>query len=63
MVAPLDGLQLNVTLLLDVVGPGLLSEPGLGLVGVVGMLAVAHVSDFGVLVRLVDVLKNLTVMV
>src|SRR5438309_845280 len=37
MDAALDALQLNVTLLLLVVGPGLLVEPGLGLVGVSGM--------------------------
>ena len=36
MVAPLDALQLKVTLPLPVVGPGLLVEPGLGLVGVPG---------------------------
>jgi len=36
VVAPLDALQLKVTLLLLVVGPGLLVEPGLVFVGVGG---------------------------
>jgi hypothetical protein len=44
VVAPLDALQLNVTLLLAVVGPGLLVVPGLVLVGIGGILAVTTVK-------------------
>ena len=46
MVAPLDALQLKVTLLLLVVGPGLLVVPGLVLVGVGGMLTVPGVWKY-----------------
>jgi hypothetical protein len=35
-VAPVDALQLIVTVVLAVVGPGLVVDPGLGLVGVGG---------------------------
>src|SRR5205823_2238295 len=36
--SPLDPVQLSVTVLLEVIGPGLVSDPGLGLVGVAGTL-------------------------
>jgi hypothetical protein len=37
VVAPLDALQLNVTVLLPSVGPGVVVVPGLGLLGVAGI--------------------------
>jgi hypothetical protein len=37
-VAPLDAFQLMVTVVLAVVGPGLDVDPGLGLVGVAGIV-------------------------
>jgi hypothetical protein len=40
-VAPLDALQLRVTEVPDIVGPGLDVDPGLGLVGVAGIVAAA----------------------
>ena len=52
MVAPLDELQLNVTLLLAVVGPGLLSEPGLGFGGVGGTLTLPGVWKYSTVVKL-----------
>jgi hypothetical protein len=36
-VAPLDALQLNVTFVLPITGPGLLVEPGVGFRGVAGI--------------------------
>jgi len=37
-VAPLDPLQLRVTVELDSVGPGLLVDPGLGFAGIAGIV-------------------------
>jgi hypothetical protein len=51
VVAPLDALQLNVTLLLPVVGPGLLVEPGVGLLGVAGILAAEGVWKYRTVVK------------
>ena len=62
VVAPLDALQLRVTVLLLSVGPGLVVVPGLGLPGIGGMDVELHgPSVLGVLLRLNCVLANLTV--
>jgi hypothetical protein len=45
-VAPVDGLQLIVTVVLDVVGPGLLGSPGLGFVGVGGIACAEGVVKY-----------------
>jgi len=42
-VAPLEALQLKVTVELDRVGPGLLDEPGLGFAGIGGTVKMVGV--------------------
>jgi hypothetical protein len=51
-VAPFDALQLSITLLLAVVGPGLVVDPGLVLVGMAGKLTAPGVWKYKGVVKL-----------